>query len=879
MKKMIKKLWAKEYYLIKILELNSLYDFLKFAILFSLALIIVDSKDYITYIYNNFGVFTIILSFFLILILFLDLKFNELLAFKTVNTLDVFIIKTIFTTSIYLLYLYFTSNFDLNFVKILLVSIILIVSIVMFLIRKNFIEKNYIKNKINSPKNNVYDLLELYNNKIECKKGDLIFISEMDVDYDLINRGNIIKDLYVVLTECKTLSKFVISLKGKWGNGKTTIINNVKRLIRENKEKSNEIIIIDDFNPWIYENQESLFSALFDKILGKLDMKFSSIKTNQMLKSYLKIIFSSNRFSLPFLDVDSSEKEISKIKKIINTYLEINNKQLIIIVDNIERSNKENILFIFKMISTILDFDRTIYLLSYDEEEMSRLFLSENVSYDYLEKIIQLEYSVPIIDPYIIKNIATTCLNNLLKIYGVLEKDISSYAAIVDLISNDTKDIRKLKRTINSIFNINKINNNYLNKIDSLMLEIISIQNKALYESIYSNSVFFISEDYGLFNYDYFMDNAGFNKDAFTYYETLFENEANKFYLDMLSLMFPYISKYKEFKNNRSNSYNNSHLELRHEERGYIVPRDKNEYITSVKEKRVYNAKFFDLYFTYSKNEFIEIDTNIQNFVNDINAQKTRFDFNSRFIELISIYDGKLDKYVLETLEYYIDNINQKAYLNLSKAIYRNINTTSDQVEFMVGIDARNRAVFIISELINRFTDEEINQFIDFIKLDYKGVRIISNIIYWLNPEKQYNRQLSQEKYEMIKSVYEKMIIEMKQKKINIYSNKYYAKHNVYCFIDDSDMLKLISSKINSKNIFTVLKDFILTSSGTGGYGYEISSTIFEKLISYEKVEELLNKIKSENMSESEKFIVSVFRSYNNQSEKRIYLKSPFKID
>ena len=42
----------------------------------------------------------------------------------------------------------------------------------------------------------------------------------------------------------------------------------------------------------------------------------------------------------------------------------------------------------------------------------------------------------------------------------------------------------------------------------------------------------------------------------------------------------------------------------------------------SIVEKRVYNAKFFDLYFNKSNNEFVDIDNKIQNFINTINQNE-----------------------------------------------------------------------------------------------------------------------------------------------------------------------------------------------------------------------------------------------------------------
>ena len=64
------------------------------------------------------------------------------------------------------------------------------------------------------------------------------------------------------------------------------------------------------------------------------------------------------------------------------------------------------LLFILKTIHNLFDFKRIIYILSYDESAMKKHFESKlDIDYSYLEKIVQLEFSVPKLDRNVLQNV------------------------------------------------------------------------------------------------------------------------------------------------------------------------------------------------------------------------------------------------------------------------------------------------------------------------------------------------------------------------------------------------------------------------------------------------------------------------------------------
>lgn len=118
-----------------------------------------------------------------------------------------------------LLVIYSYKTNGIKFIALFL-SIILIIRYLSITI-KEFTNKNK-KNR------NVFDLKELYDDVIP-NDIEYILISDESVNYDLLQRDKIINQMTSTIANCNTDSKFVISLKGNWGSGKTTILNNVKK--------------------------------------------------------------------------------------------------------------------------------------------------------------------------------------------------------------------------------------------------------------------------------------------------------------------------------------------------------------------------------------------------------------------------------------------------------------------------------------------------------------------------------------------------------------------------------------------------------------------------------------------------------------------------
>ena len=327
----------------------------------------------------------------------------------------------------------------------------------------------------------------------------------------------------------------------------------------------------------------------------------------------------------------------------INNYIKKSNKRIVFIIDNIDRAEKENVMLIFKLVNNIFDFKNITYILAFDDEQIKRIMKEDlNIDYNYLKKIVQLEIKLPKIDKEVKRNLIDQCIKNVIKLNtsGINELD-----EMIKHISYIVDDIRDLKRFINSAIEFTYRTNRFLNIIDILGIELIKIQNIKLYETIWKNKEYFISEDCYIYKkkgrlYTSDKDLEEFNNKGKELFDNIFESSENSKYINLLSDLFPNVERY------------NSKGILKDTKTINSLP--KNKYREVNRRRSVCSGKFFEIYFVYMSNIFFEMSKISEKFINYINISQS-IEEVSRYLELeinsidveIKLYYFRLCNFIL----------------------------------------------------------------------------------------------------------------------------------------------------------------------------------------------------------------------------------------
>ena len=133
---------------------------------------------------------------------------------------------------------------------------------------------------------------------------------------DRLGRTNFVNNLYNLITNSEDILKensLTIDINGKWGDGKTTVINLLKKKFKDDNDNSKYRFInflkkifrkkikykFIDFNAWEYSNKTDLTGVLIDTLnyetSGIIKKKLNSLK-NGSVSFYNKFAIYSNIF-------------------------------------------------------------------------------------------------------------------------------------------------------------------------------------------------------------------------------------------------------------------------------------------------------------------------------------------------------------------------------------------------------------------------------------------------------------------------------------------------------------------------------------------------------------------------------------------------------
>lgn len=811
-------------YIKKVNKIFSIKNIFSNSLKYSLILITIDKFDILTKIVNELGWYIlIIISLLLLLRILLGFGLKSIFC-KNINISDKVFFITLITSINYYIYIHL---FDYSSYKAILFFILIICSLV-FLTTKLFINK---KKEIEY-KSNILDLNELCKSKEKLKlsSSNKCFIEDVDVDYDLLNRKNTINHLYNAIIDCRPEKNYTIGLEGKWGVGKTTIINNVLRLLKKNGmiEEFNVV----KFDPWKYNDEKTMLNAFIKSILKEIGYDIRAKESIEIVENVLCNILgngSNNIIKQAIVSTNSFQSE-EKLEEIVNDYLITNDKRLIIIIDNLDRVDSQKAIFLIKCIETLVDFKRTISVLLYDEEIIDKI-LSEkfNSKNNYMAKIVQLRVKVPEINYEILNNLKNTIANK------IIIDNIDLYDAMSKIFMK-FDDIRQLKLFFNIILTYPYDEFN-LNLIDDLCLKYIRIRCPKLYYEIWNNKNYFISYDRG---YDtdlteiFLLDKI--NDDCKKYFEKFVNEQEFKDFDGILKNMF---DTYDNFVNDRDpfNQYGSKEIH--------------NE---SIRNNRISNARYFDLYFTREENDFTRLNHQVNELIELINNQPDN-KYEIYLDELFKSYSFDEIRVFSEILQLHEESIKPERCYNLVITLLNKLNVLADRP--LPQLDSLSRVSCIVADVVLKLDMQELEKLIQYLKGKYKFLSIIDNVQYWI----EYNKKNGKEYKKDFSGVISEMCEEILKKNINILDDENYYKKNIwtlyrYCKDNLSRLSKYLKKAVNENNIFKYLSSQIAVIYGEG-ISYRIN-TVNNELLNIINIEKILKKHPNP-LSETEKLILDIY--------------------
>jgi predicted KAP-like P-loop ATPase len=741
-------------------------------------------------------------------------------------------------------------------------------------------------------------------------------------DDDFLGRKKFSEHLSKAVSEWKEKDSLVIALYGKWGIGKTSLLNmTIDHLDKKGMSKDEYNII--KFNPWAFSESDNLLDGFIQELISaikktkKVDKKlirkleyYSSLLslapakeeitisqnailsiiallgiTVSQIKGFLigfpnilnnfllwggigyltfVIVLQVFRKVLSYFKITEqyNEKSVNETKKDIVEILRKKSHKMLIVIDDIDRLSTQEIRQIFRIIRTNADFPNTIYLLAFDRDVIEKnLAVQEGISgHDYLEKIVQVNFTLPCVSE---SKIHAYLFSELEKILSVLPesanlyfKDGTHWANVFHSgFKNYFKSIRDIKRFINSLeFNISQLIQEdviEVNPIDFLAVELLRLFEPQYYDFLQKNKTIFteIKSPYG--------SEEPERKKKKEIINESFSLSITKIKDDLRNMIFELFPQVKGF----ADGYGNVHF-------GY----DSEN--TWTQELRICSNKMFDSYFNFIPGGD-EKELSIYD-LSKVSISSNKYDDIN---ELFNNYKliGKFENLIIRLQDYTSkdDFIIKENIGNVIQALFDSFVDLPQSTPSFFGIGLDMQIVRVIFQLLKRNTNLEENyQILEKATIKSKS---LYGPLYYLGIEIHKNEKetstipdvIPVERIPDVKRICTKKIIEFKSELKNE-KNFLYILYRWKEWSGDSEYNKYINDLIDNDESFLVFFDkfeFETRSQTSGDYGVRFHKRFnYRNLAEYCDLNELkarIEKIKSENnLYEKHKSSIDLFLKY-----------------
>ena len=331
----------------------------------------------------------------------------------------------------------------------------------------------------------------------------------LDPDDDRLGYKEFANHLARSIGEMAPVEGFVIALYGAWGSGKSTLLNFVRHYLEVEFRDKQQLVTVN-FNPWWFSGREDLTSIFFSQLLAVLESKSEAFakKLIEPLNDLAQLVSEvpvtpvkgvGNALKLVTDSVLKKRRDIVKVKEEVSDLLRKKQLRILIIIDDIDRLTSEEIRQLFRVIKAVANLPFVTYLLAFDRkvvvtalEHMQQGIPGE----DYLEKIVQLPFELPLPEPMGLYRVLFEQLDEILSDTPEETFDRERWDAIfqdgIKKLITVPRDILRLTNTLRVTYPAVK---GEVNPVDFVAIETIRVFCPMVYDHIRRNPHHFVGYD------------------------------------------------------------------------------------------------------------------------------------------------------------------------------------------------------------------------------------------------------------------------------------------------------------------------------------------------------------------------------------------------
>ena len=301
-------------------------------------------------------------------------------------------------------------------------------------------------------------LLIAISKKCETKSNDTFSDEPISsARQDCLGRGAYVTSIRETLKAWNGEGSNIVGIYGEWGEGKTSVVNMFAERFCSGRKREFDIVY---FSPWHLAQRNDLNDELFKTISYKVGI-FRNPILSLMILSYAQKI--TRKFLLKpdallqfiqliLADIITLISDKDSIKSAIKVELAKHKRRFVIVIDDLDRLNKNEIVELIRCIKTNGDLPKIAYLLLSDSQRLAKAMQVEVEAIEsgelYLEKIIQCPAPLWPVPAEKFRQEANRILTYVLKSFNFDVPD--SYLNAIDFCLEKFRNLRQVKRLAQS---------------------------------------------------------------------------------------------------------------------------------------------------------------------------------------------------------------------------------------------------------------------------------------------------------------------------------------------------------------------------------------------------------------------------------------------
>lgn len=241
-------------------------------------------------------------------------------------------------------------------------------------------------------------------------KKDFFINDAVYVDGEIDNEL-IVKELISSITNYRPKNSFSIGINAEWGFGKSTFLH---RFYKEYRKTNSETIMFW-FHIWKNKGDKAIIDNFFKEFSTNLKPYSAEIEDN--VEKYTDAILRTSPGEISKIvqagkDIFREDHSLEEYYQKIQAAIKRIDRQIIIILDDLDRLENTEILDSYKIIRTLSDFDNVIFLAGYDRNYLEKTLGKSKEK--YINKIFQVEINLL---PFDKKQIYEMVLNGIKNVF------------------------------------------------------------------------------------------------------------------------------------------------------------------------------------------------------------------------------------------------------------------------------------------------------------------------------------------------------------------------------------------------------------------------------------------------------------------------------